>query len=455
MVVEENRKLLSAGMIQAPTLTDNNDGTVNVSTEDAVVYKTSDYKGGLYKYTIAGITNQSLVDETTNYIVVDYNAGTPIYKSITDVNLINESDVVPVYTIFREGTELHTLDWDGLASGLVNKLNARMVKTRRFERQDGLTITEFGTRNLQVTVGTVWFGGNEIHLDAVNSTTDDFTFHYHVSGVWTTSTVTQWNNEQYDDGTDLVNITNNKFGVAWIYRGIEEDAHIHMVMGNEQYLTEAAAETASTIADLPEIISTNSLLIGLIVFKEGDATAIDILSPFTTQFSSSSPTDHNNLANVNLANSGVAIGHISDLAQTIAGDKTFLGNTDVEQLISWSKTTLYETATAGENVTFNDLCYLKSDGKYYKANGTAYETTAGKLMIANETIATGNTGRFIRQGEVTTTGLTTGVLYFVGNTDGLYTDTTPTSGNQARAIGVALSTTVLDFDPSKDTYEVA
>lgn len=104
--------------------------------------------------------------------------------------------------------------------------------------------------------------------------------------------------------------------------------------------------------------------------------------------------------------------------------------------------------TAGENLVAGNLCYLKSDGKYWKASHAAASTSTTKLAIANATINTDVTGEFIVYGTFTTTGLTAGSNYFVG-TAGAITTTTPTTEDYViRPIGTALSTTKLEFQPS-------
>lgn len=106
-----------------------------------------------------------------------------------------------------------------------------------------------------------------------------------------------------------------------------------------------------------------------------------------------------------------------------------------------------QTATAGENLVAGNLCYLKSDGKYWKADNSAAATASTNLLMANGTINANNTGEFIMYGQFTTAGLTAGSVYFVG-TAGAITTTTPTTQDYViRPVGTALSTTVLLFTP--------
>ena len=111
--------------------------------------------------------------------------------------------------------------------------------------------------------------------------------------------------------------------------------------------------------------------------------------------------------------------------------------------------------TVGENVAFKDVLYLKSDGKFWKADASTGSTTIGLMMVASETISISATGTFIKQGKLTTTGLITGSIYYLSTTTGEITSTAPTaSGEFVRILGYALSTTILLFDPSQDYIEI-
>ena len=115
-----------------------------------------------------------------------------------------------------------------------------------------------------------------------------------------------------------------------------------------------------------------------------------------------------------------------------------------------------ETRTAGENLVSGNLCYLKSDGKYWKTNASAEATASTKLLIALDTISADASGIFLREGEYTTTGLTAGSNYFISAaTAGAFTATAPTgTGKIIRTIGTAESTTKLFFNPDQSFFEL-
>lgn len=112
--------------------------------------------------------------------------------------------------------------------------------------------------------------------------------------------------------------------------------------------------------------------------------------------------------------------------------------------------------TAGESLVNGDLCYLKSDGKYWKADASADTTCSQDLLMCLDTISADATGTFMEFGEFTTTGLTAGSVYYVSETAGAITSTAPvTSTSIVRIIGTALSTTVLKLKIDSSFVEVA
>jgi hypothetical protein len=155
-------------------------------------------------------------------------------------------------------------------------------------------------------------------------------------------------------------------------------------------------------------------------------------------------------------------------SQYFRGDKTFqtldktavgLGNVTNDAQVKYSAPQLGDDldlngkalaiiGTAGENLVAGNLCYLKSDGKYWKASNTSVTTASTKLVMANATISANATGELIVFGQFTTTGLTAGSNYFVGAAGAITTTAPSTEDYVVRPVGTALSTTVLEFNPS-------
>ncbi len=122
---------------------------------------------------------------------------------------------------------------------------------------------------------------------------------------------------------------------------------------------------------------------------------------------------------------------------------------------SGSGTSLTDTITAGENLVENDLVYLKSDGKYWKADYLTVATCSTELrLVTDATILANATGSSLAIGlQSGFTGLTAGELYYVGAGGAicLYADIPDTEGIIVRSVGTAKSSTELEFNPD-ETY---
>ncbi len=118
------------------------------------------------------------------------------------------------------------------------------------------------------------------------------------------------------------------------------------------------------------------------------------------------------------------------------------------------------TMTAGENLTIGQLCYLKSDGKWWKAKADAIGTMPG-MAIAAASITADEAGVFALPGAFvrddtwnwTTLG---GFIYVSEATAGVVTQSAPaTTGNQVQIIGIAYTADIIMFNPSPVIVEVA
>jgi len=269
---------LSAGPTTVPTLTNNAGVSVDIGQATVNLYDNIDFDGKINSYVIAATSGLALVNNTVNYIIARYNSGTPDIISTTDVSGINESDVVPIYTIYRNGVNLVYIDWDKLGSGLANKLHARFVKTDRFGYESGFTLTEKNTRELLLSSGVAWHGAVRTPLEAVDSLTDTMSFWYPVAGVWTPTVVTQYPNNQYSDGTDLQTLLPNKWTIVSVYRTESDNKKIGITVGNT-YNSEADA-LAAGLPSIPDQMAKLGFRVAKLVIQSGQTVASQILSAF-------------------------------------------------------------------------------------------------------------------------------------------------------------------------------
>lgn len=306
----------SSGVYALPTITNNGNGTVTLGSGDYSFALDSSGLGPYQKFTIAGAT-YSFTDTTTNYIVANYNGGSPTITVLTSNSTINNQDVLPVFTIFRIGTHLDILNWDESAKGPSGKIIDRLVRTQRFAVETGgLILGELPTRNVTITAGVVWNGLHKNILPAFDSSvpaTNELELYAHAAGVWTKTTITSYNNTQYDDGTNLVTLSGGKYAANWVYRGIDDASHeTYIVLGMGNY-TLAQAQN-SLVPVLPPEIANMSILVGRIIVVSGGTTAAEIDSAFTQTFTGSPSTDHSLLSNLIWASS-----NHSGTIHTVAG----------------------------------------------------------------------------------------------------------------------------------------
>jgi len=115
------------------------------------------------------------------------------------------------------------------------------------------------------------------------------------------------------------------------------------------------------------------------------------------------------------------------------------------------------THTAGENLVIGDVCYLKSDGKYWKVDADAEATTKGDILMATASITAAATGVFLESGYIrdNTWAWTTGQELFCSITPGNPTATRPSgAADIVRIIGHAYNADVIKFKVDETYLEI-
>lgn len=284
----------TVGMTHTGLVSDNGDGTIDITSGYVQLYSNPSWEGTLEKYIVPAVSNVSLTDESTNYIYVDYNSGSPVYAVTTLTSIINNSDKTLVANIYRESsTILHIIDANW-AKATSTRLNDRLIQQQRFVRTSGLGLMESATRHIDVGNGLVYYGIRYYVLSAVASDVDTCDLYYHSSGNWVKTSITQYNNTQYDNGTNLQTLSNpNKYAVNWIYRFIEDDKHIAVILGSGDYDVTAARNSQPPMP--PTVLNRQAILVGRILVQNNISTAYQIDSAFTTIYETQPAQVHNDL----------------------------------------------------------------------------------------------------------------------------------------------------------------
>ena len=105
-----------------------------------------------------------------------------------------------------------------------------------------------------------------------------------------------------------------------------------------------------------------------------------------------------------------------------------------ETLDNLTASGILRTKTAGEGVAFGDVCYRKSDGKWWKADADIDATLKGELLMAIATILADDEGVFLKMGRARNDAWnwTVGGELWVSTTPGIPTQIKP---DNARLVG--------------------
>jgi len=338
-----------AGMTSTGSFVDHGDGSCTIVGGACRLYTTTDFSGFIYHYPLSSSVGLSLLDQTINYIVVDYNSGAPAYRVTQNIDEITESSIIPAYTIYRDNNELHWLSWDSVGRGLANRIHQRLVKTERFSRESGLGISTH-SGSVEIGSGKVWIGANRfIVTETSSSITHPMQMWYHSASIWVTSDLVGYQSSSYDNGTDLVPIQNiNWYGVNWIYRHIDSSAEtgndfIYLVPGNINSNKLSDVQSAQP-SEVPPLISSLGMLIGRIIFQPSSPNPIQVDSAFSNLFAPSPTTNHADLSNLDFESSG----HIGFVGTSQTSSMTVAS-------ASWSATSSYVIEEINRNKIYTAI----------------------------------------------------------------------------------------------------
>lgn len=301
-VFETEEGAVAAGAITEPILTSNDtNGTATVSTVEVLLRDNPNHTGLLKKYTVEGNTF-TFTDGTEEYISVRYNNGNPIMVKEIVGSVINNSDIIPLFTCWRQGNKVHSLSFDSIGSGLPNKLQSAEYHKSMYARSSdgGLILGEINTpnpRTLLVSEALVYTGAISQFVGAFNSSVDQLTEAVITNGIWSYTDKLVYNNTQYNTSTGLVTLSNsNKWTVVWFYRSIGDAKQTFYVLGDSEYNNEAVADKAIERTDLPLLLRKHCIHIGRILIQYGMNSGT-VESAFRPTYQSTNVINHNDTAN--------------------------------------------------------------------------------------------------------------------------------------------------------------
>jgi hypothetical protein len=422
-------------------VTDNLDGTIDLSLGTAIIRKADSDLEDLYTLLFTGATGISLVNNETNYVFLSYFGGVQQIVVVQDISGEFALSNIPLYTIDRINNHLHIIDLRKYAVNYAAK-NSKKDFEKGYEYisgsivSDGATIA--GQIRFNVTPGEYYLMSNKLEHISFNSG-DTFWYIYRDGNTGFTyvtgSTLIDYAN--YDNGIGtLASATTNYYTIHEIYVSFTDDqeGHYSVLYGRDQYDTLENAQTSSLISEnIPNYIETSVLISRIITQNNSSVTSIaDIQSPHTTTLTSTSPTTHNGLTGLqggfagqyyHLNNSEYTTlrGGSNDASSLHNHNSTYInvdGDTMIGQLTTndlyLSGTTIVSGSTYFNNLSLNDtnstILGTNVDGEVVSSEIKINSLSLEVIDISGNTTVTDVTG-----------------IYYVDTTTGDVTITIPDS----------------------------
>jgi len=391
--VEDMQTIIhSCGWISGGVISADANG-IDVTAGEGVIRDANARTGLIYWVTWSAVADQTgPASGSTKYVGVEYNAGTP-QIIIKDTYSWNFYDEFPLGSVTYDGNDWHVQNTPFEIGDHAGLMVRQMTETMTWARDNfngGLVIGDVGANNdLTLTAGALWYGLTRKTFSAVDtSAAGTFDAYYHVGGTWTTSTLSAWPATQYDDGTDLVTMTNNRYANLWFYLDVSKD-RLNMLYGTNEYVTIAQAENESAPGTVPPTIEEHGRLLGRFIFQESNTSADEVNSVWDTTFSIAGVTDHGSLAG--LADDD----HTQYLLASGARAATFLSTGGLDATGSVSSATVStasvyaatQVSTALALVGTNLSSATVSTGTVYGSLSTASISTS---VISSAAISTGS-----------------------------------------------------------------
>jgi len=312
------------------------DGRVDVDFGAGMIKKTDDDIDGVTAFMDWPKTEHILlVDATRNVIYVDYNAGTPLVKATDDPGTdVDRTTKFPIGVVYRDGTTVHILSEYGMRiNNITMRSHRRAVELRAFERSSGLVISGPAGLKVKVEPGVVYHGYNRLSIAGVDTSgAGTFDAYYRDGGGgWTIVTdQTDIDDANWDDGTGALNsLTNNKYGVHWVY--MDADGHMLIQYGQGDYKL-AEAEDA-LVPDAPSYFNDFAIPVGKIIVMKDAGAFTSVHSAFEIFFLPSVAVNHDDLGNITSDQHHAQIHDVVGADHTITGAKwSLVGAADVNTI---------------------------------------------------------------------------------------------------------------------------
>lgn len=281
-----------------PGITYDNPDVIIDGTGEYTLFETDTYEGPIRTVTVAGDTFEITDEELTHYLYVTWNAGSPELSLTQDPVDLKRGDRAAIARIIRTGSVFHTTFYNRKSRGLPEKIQQYLERTDGFRRIEGVIPGVVGTRNLTVSDGIVALGGVSAPIGALDTSASDTILFVTWDGTsWVFAANPQLNNTQYQTPSGVVSLSGgSRYAINWVWRGVEDQPHIYVLLGEDNYTLNEALQAPVTVP--PAWVSDHSVLIGRIIFQNGNDTPANISSIDDPSFAAFITREHGQLSGI-------------------------------------------------------------------------------------------------------------------------------------------------------------
>ena len=284
-----------SGYVSGFAITDNGTGTITV-TNGICMIKASTLSQAI-QYNVTGVTNQALTDNSTNYVAISYNSGTPIIVILTSNITIDNVSIISIYEVMRDNIYLRITSHKQLAVNIDQEHQKYLYDKYDTDYISG-GVMSANLKKLSITECVMYIMLDRTTIAAITDAV--FFTNYVTNGTWTKVVgVTDFSTTQYNNiATGLATVASNRYSFHEVF--LFPNGSVSLVYGQAIYNSQALAETAPILTNLPTNVSFDQhhLYLGRIVFQGSGSTALSILSAFTKSLSSTQTTNHSQLSNL-------------------------------------------------------------------------------------------------------------------------------------------------------------
>ena len=361
----------SVGLLAFPVITDNGDGSISVASVNCQIRGTNSSTDKIEFLTVSATISPLVIpSNTTRYLIVSYNTGIPIYSLSTSVNTDLQTQILCaiIYRVpLAESNELYINK--NIATIVNDTCKNFMIttgqRTNIIKWQSGASLG-FSSLQFNASLGKFNEGVNNFETVAkLNG--DSFKYLYHNAGVFVESTTqTNINITQYDNGTNLATITpTSSWGVQFVYATTDLITRYYVIYGTSIASSLSNALAIPLPSSIPSRLQSCGILLGKIIFQRSANIINSVISSFNSSVSYQGITNHADLA-------GLSVDDHSQYALINALPRSETDYLSVNKIQSGGTTTNLDLELAGKNAGV-----VKTTSALYANLGLRVNSTIG------------------------------------------------------------------------------